>query len=44
MEANGGQPNGIQLLLAAEQEAQRIVNAAIEGNVSLNSLIGFLVP
>ncbi|KAK3409122.1 hypothetical protein EUGRSUZ_J01274 [Eucalyptus grandis] len=34
MEANRGQPNGIQLLLAAEQEAQRIVNAAREGNVA----------
>lgn len=31
MEANRGQ-NGIQLLLAAEQEAQRIVNAARNGN------------
>ncbi|KAL3719164.1 hypothetical protein ACJRO7_004163 [Eucalyptus globulus] len=30
MEANRGQPNGIQLLLAAEQEAQRIVDAARE--------------
>ncbi|KAI4385737.1 hypothetical protein MLD38_003732 [Melastoma candidum] len=40
MEANRGQ-NGIQLLLAAEQEAQRIVTAAREGNcrrVSLASL------
>lgn len=31
MESNRGQ-NGIQLLLAAEQEAQRIVNAAKAGN------------
>ncbi|KAE9453470.1 hypothetical protein C3L33_14656, partial [Rhododendron williamsianum] len=31
MESNRGQ-NGIQLLLAAEQEAQRIVNAARAGN------------
>jgi hypothetical protein len=34
MEANRGQ-NGIQALLAAEQEAQHIVNAAKAGNSSL---------
>lgn len=34
VEANRGQPNGIQLLLAAEQEAQRIVNAAREAKMA----------
>jgi V-type H+-transporting ATPase subunit G len=33
MESNRGQ-NGIQLLLAAEQEAQRIVNAAIAAKMA----------
>ncbi|KAF8043447.1 hypothetical protein BT93_A1703 [Corymbia citriodora subsp. variegata] len=34
MAANSRQPNGIQLLLAAEQEAQRIVNAAREAKMA----------
>ncbi|XP_048140341.1 V-type proton ATPase subunit G 2-like isoform X2 [Rhodamnia argentea] len=34
MEANRRQPNGIQLLLAAEQEAQRIVSAAREAKMA----------
>ncbi|XP_056168935.1 V-type proton ATPase subunit G 1-like [Syzygium oleosum] len=34
MAANRGQQNGIQLLLAAEQEAQRIVNAAREAKMA----------
>ncbi|KAK2971654.1 hypothetical protein RJ640_010895 [Escallonia rubra] len=48
MEANRGQ-NGIQLLLAAEQEAQHIVNAARNGAnvgyaVSDSHVLWYLVP
>lgn len=41
MEASRGQ-NGIQLLLAAEQEAQHIVNAAKNGMYAVHMYVQFL--